>query len=96
MTERSPPTWRSNVLFFFLVQVYDPNFQLQHSKSRGGGRDRGGEGVSAEGKLEQIRVKKLKFTLKDSNYEHAESTRRSSERTSTTDEGGLSCGPVKL
>lgn len=48
--------------------MYDPNFQ--HKK----GQEQGGGVVSQEGKLNMIRVKKLKFTLKGSNYEDAQNT----------------------
>lgn len=62
-------------------QVYDPNFQQQSIKSeaKGGKKASGGAGQSVEGKLEKIRVKKLKFTLKASNYEDAQEVLSSSE-----------------
>ncbi len=45
--------------------MYDPNFQQK-------GQEQGV--VSQEGKLNMIRVKRLKFTLKGSNYEDAQTT----------------------
>lgn len=62
------------------MQVYDPNFQ-----HKGGGKEPGGGGVvsSQEGKLNMIRVKRLKFTLKGSNYEDAQNTSLGSERKKT-------------
>ena len=39
--------------------MYDPNFQNESN---------GSEANSQEGRLEMMRVKKLKFTLKASNY----------------------------
>lgn len=59
--------------------MYDPYFQNLGGKAGGAAGKKGqedgkkGQGVFAEeGKLEQIRVKKLKFTLKGSNYEDAQ------------------------
>lgn len=53
--------------------MYDPNFQ--HKGGRGKkGQEQGGGVVSQEGKLNMIRVKRLKFTLKGSNYEDAQNT----------------------
>ena len=46
-------------------QVYDPYFQHK-------GQEQGV--VSQEGKLNMIRVKRLKFTLKGSNYEDSKNT----------------------
>lgn len=44
------------------------------------GQEGGASGISSqEGKLEQIRVKKLKFTLKGSNYEDAQNAGLSGE-----------------
>lgn len=45
--------------------MYDPNFQQK-------GHEQGV--ASQEGKLNMIRVKRLKFTLKGSNYEDAQTT----------------------
>lgn len=61
--------------------MYDPNFQQQSLKSavKGMGKGSKGAGASVEGKLEQIRVKKLKFTLKESGYENAQDALLSSE-----------------
>lgn len=61
--------------------MYDPNFQQQSLKSavKGRGKESKGAGASVEGKLEQIRVKKLKFTLKESGYENAQDALLSSE-----------------
>lgn len=52
--------------------MYDPNFQ---HKGIGGkkGQEQGG-GLSQEGELNMIRVKRLKFTLKGSNYEDSQDT----------------------
>lgn len=51
-------------------QVYDPNFQHKG----GGGKKGQDQGVSQEGKIHMIRVKRLKFTLKGSNYEDSQKT----------------------
>lgn len=71
------------------TQVYDPNFQ--HKGGKKGQESGGGAGVSSqEGKLNMIRVKRLKFTLKGSNYEDAQNTALGGESRKT----GLSAGFV--
>ncbi|CAN0073866.1 unnamed protein product [Ectocarpus sp. 6 AP-2014] len=63
--------WRNFRRFEKMTKVYDPNFQ-----HKGGGTKKGqDQGVfSQEGKIHMIRVKRLKFTLKGSNYEDSQNT----------------------
>lgn len=52
------------------IQVYDPNYQQKRKGSNRGARFQ-------EGRLEMIRVKKLKFALKGSNCEGVQNARLS-------------------
>lgn len=79
VTRILPPLHESNHASETLVlvwhktwQVYDPNFQHKGGKTKKG-QEQGGIS-SQEGKLHMIRVKRLKFTLKGSNYEDAQNT----------------------
>lgn len=69
---RQPP---SGTPYLICAKVYDPYFQHMGPKAGGNGND-----TSGEGKLEQIRVKKLKFSLKGSNYEDAQNPWLSGKR----------------
>lgn len=61
--------------------MYDPNFQHKGGKTKKG-QEQGGIS-SQEGKLHMIRVKRLKFTLKGSNYEDAQNTALGGKRVRT-------------
>ncbi|CAM9853382.1 unnamed protein product, partial [Scytosiphon promiscuus] len=64
--------WRNFCRFEKMTKVYDPNFQHKGGKTKN--EQQLGGISSQEGKLHMIRVKRLKFTLKGSNYEDAQNT----------------------